>query len=402
MWYMLSNFKSPDLSGLGRSFDSKVRTRQHMNYMSAYRKPVSLMLRRVAGTNSYAIDADHGIFPGNNKILTDLGIVLETMLTQDQKTFNRFMDPQSDITQQEIDEILSGNRSHRMRQMGNFLIRSQIDCEYTSPEGEYFVFEIKTRAVAPIRYDVENYRDYLDYVIDHRLGVHSSYEREYFDLIRSLLPKYFFQVKLGNMDGAFVAYHNTQNMFGFEYIQLSEMEKRLFGSPEFSWVVTSTCMQLLELVLEEALKICPGQEMLKVGLYASFKQNQLIVTLEQFDQMTEWKDSYEQTEGIEDEYDYYEVHARGKSAYVFTVNLFPYLNGVLQREPVFFEAGDSLSLKYLVSYRGVMPFADYMNFLHNAYKLDSILYNKEYSGNWKRFNDFHVFRKHVYQGIKFS
>lgn len=371
-----------------------------MNYMSAYRKPAALMLRRITGTNTYAIDSDHGMFPGDNKILTDLGIVMETMLTTEQGEFNRIMDPKSGITQEEVDQILTGSRCHRMRQMGNFLIRSQIDCMATTPEGEDFVFEIKTRACAPIRYDVRNYQDYLEYEINKRLGLHSSFEREYFDLVRSLIPKYFFQVKLGNMDGAFVAYHNTCKMFGFEYITINEMERRLFGCPEFSWIITSTCMQLLEVVLEEALKIYPGHEMLKVGLYASFIKNQLIVTLEQYDQTTAWKDSYDLVEGIEDEYDFYEVHARGKTAYVFTINLFPYINGMLQREPLFFESGDTLSLKYLVGYRGVMPYVEYMSFLHNAYKMDSILFNKEYAGNWKRFNDFHVFRKYSHKTTK--
>eukprot|EP00359_Climacostomum_virens_P004745 CAMPEP_0204908364 /NCGR_PEP_ID=MMETSP1397-20131031/7317_1 /ASSEMBLY_ACC=CAM_ASM_000891 /TAXON_ID=49980 /ORGANISM="Climacostomum Climacostomum virens, Strain Stock W-24" /LENGTH=535 /DNA_ID=CAMNT_0052077849 /DNA_START=513 /DNA_END=2120 /DNA_ORIENTATION=+ len=397
IWYSLSNFRSPDLLGLGRQFDAR-----HMNYMSAYRKPVMLMLRRVPGTNNYAVDADHGMFQGDNKILTDLGIVLETMLTQDKDTFLKIMDPNSGLSVADVEEILASSRCHRMRAMGNFLIRSQIDCEYTTPEGENYVFEIKTRACAPIRYDVKNYKDYIDYNIDQRLGVHSSYEREYFDLCRSLLPKYFFQIKLGNMDGAFVAYHNTKKMFGFEYIKLGEIERRLFGSSEFSWVITSACIQVLDKVLEEALKIFPGQEMLKVGLYAHFNKNQLTVTLEQFDQTTEWKDTHEEVEGIEDEFDYYEVHARGKTAYVFTVNLFPYINGVLQREPLFMESGDSLSLQYLVSYRGVMPYVEYMNFLNCAYKMDSIMYNREYTGHWKRFNDFHVFRKYSSAGVKLS
>lgn len=37
------------------------------------------------------------------------------------------------------------------------------------------------------------------------------------------------QCKIGEMEGAFVAYHNTQRIFGFEYITLEEMEQRVFG-----------------------------------------------------------------------------------------------------------------------------------------------------------------------------
>ena len=32
------------------------------------------------------------------------------------------------------------------------------------------------------------------------------------------------------MQGAAIAYHNTQKIYGFQYIKLSEMENRVFGS----------------------------------------------------------------------------------------------------------------------------------------------------------------------------
>jgi hypothetical protein len=38
------------------------------------------------------------------------------------------------------------------------------------------------------------------------------------------------QMKIGRMAGAAVAFHNTQKIFGFEFIKLEEMEKRIFGS----------------------------------------------------------------------------------------------------------------------------------------------------------------------------
>jgi hypothetical protein len=66
-----------------------------------------------------------------------------------------------------------------------------------------------------LRYDLVNYIDYLDYDIHQYYGRHSSYEREYYDLIRGGFLKYIFQCKIGGMDGAFVAYHNTQKIFGF-------------------------------------------------------------------------------------------------------------------------------------------------------------------------------------------
>ena len=48
--------------------------------------------------------------------------------------------------------------------------------------GKNFVFEIKTRALCPIRYDLPRYEDYLDYTLNQYKGIHSSFEREYYDL----------------------------------------------------------------------------------------------------------------------------------------------------------------------------------------------------------------------------
>ncbi len=56
---------------------------------------------------------------------------------------------------------------------------------------------------------------YLDYPINNKRGRISSFEREYYDLIRGGFIKYAFQLKIGNMDGAFISYHNTKNIYGF-------------------------------------------------------------------------------------------------------------------------------------------------------------------------------------------
>lgn len=71
------------------------------------------------------------------------------------------------------------------------------------------MFEIKSRACAPIRYAVTEYKEYMDYEINSKRGLFESFEREYYDLIRGGFLKYVMQVKIGGMDGAFIAYHNT-------------------------------------------------------------------------------------------------------------------------------------------------------------------------------------------------
>ena len=61
------------------------------------------------------------------------------------------------------------------------------------------------------------------------------------------------------MDGVFVAYHNTERIFGFQYIPLSEMDTRLLGARASGKAVFEKCMQLLEVVLEEATRELPCQ-----------------------------------------------------------------------------------------------------------------------------------------------
>ena len=70
------------------------------------------------------------------------------------------------------------------------LLRSQIDCVGETINGVDKFFEIKTRACAPIRYDLPNYISYLDYDIWLWNGVDSSYEREIYDLIWAGFQKY--------------------------------------------------------------------------------------------------------------------------------------------------------------------------------------------------------------------
>jgi hypothetical protein len=89
------------------------------------------------------------------------------------------------------------------------MLRSQIDCQGTDENGNNIVFELKTRATSVLRYEITNYIDYLDYEIVKYKGKHSSYEREFYDLVRGGFLKYIMQCKIGQMQGAMIAYHNT-------------------------------------------------------------------------------------------------------------------------------------------------------------------------------------------------
>lgn len=89
---------------------------------------------------------------------------------------------------------------------------------------------LKTRAVCAIRYDIAHTNFYpTNYEINRTYGPYESFERELFEMASIVMFKYSLQVRIGNMDGIFVAYHNVKNMLGFQYIPLSQMDSIFFG-----------------------------------------------------------------------------------------------------------------------------------------------------------------------------
>jgi hypothetical protein len=149
---------------------------------------------------------------------------------------------------------------------GSLLMRSQLDCNDARLPGSG-VFDLKTRACISVRMDVENSEEGAGYEIHHRTGIYNSFEREYYDMIRSAFLKYSLQARIGNMDGIFVAYHNTKRIFGFQYISLDEMDTALHGTigadigrREFQFSV-----KLLNEALDRAVRQFPKQVWSSLG-----------------------------------------------------------------------------------------------------------------------------------------
>lgn len=119
--------------------------------------------------------------------------------------------PQNSKSARSASKAVTGYEEDYFRYLksGNLLLRSQIDCQGKDAEGNDIIFELKTRATSVLRYEILNYIDYLDYEIVKYKGKHSSYEREFYDLIRGGFLKYIMQCKIGRMQGAMIAYHNT-------------------------------------------------------------------------------------------------------------------------------------------------------------------------------------------------
>jgi hypothetical protein len=248
--YLLSQWRAVNISNLSKSF-----TETLTSFSGIQRAPAAIFLRWKNGV--YAIDADKQYDTPN--ILSMLGKSMEKLLTLPTEDFEKYRKENSDqITEEERNEL----ESFHYTTMGDFLMRSQLDAFDSRLPGTG-MFDLKTRAVVSVRVDAENYENGVGYEIQGRHGEYHSYEREYYDMIRSAFLKYSLQVRMGRMDGIFVAFHNTERIFGFQYISLSEMdfaihgtENTAVGDAEFKM-----SLELLNRVLDRATAKYPKQSL---------------------------------------------------------------------------------------------------------------------------------------------
>lgn len=186
------------------------------------------------------MDGVYGIdkrIPGDferKNILMDYGRILEKFFTVDRQSFNRYL-LKPDGTSSSLPQDAAD--SFHYAQVDNFLLRAQLDSQH--PDLPRKIFDIKTRATLAIRMDVDRYNVNTGYALKTEQGEFESFEREYFDMLKSAFIKYNLQVKIGAMDGIFVAYHNTRTLFGFEYIPMEQMDDDLYGNGEFAAYISS-------------------------------------------------------------------------------------------------------------------------------------------------------------------
>ncbi|KAL4926479.1 Pet127 family protein [Aspergillus undulatus] len=218
--YLLSQWRPINVQNLSQGFPDNLKT-----FTALLRAPAAVILRYQDGT--YAIDADKEFDSAN--ILMNLGKSMEKLLTLPKEEFERYRrSAENKITPEE--EALVPESYHYSTQ-GDFLMRSQLDAYDPRLPGTG-MFDLKTRAVVSIRMDARNFEKGLGYQIKSLFGEFESYEREYYDMIRAAFLKYSLQVRMGRMDGIFVAFHNVERIFGFQYISLPEMDLALHGQRE--------------------------------------------------------------------------------------------------------------------------------------------------------------------------
>jgi hypothetical protein len=248
--FLLSHWREINTSTLSRGFPEKLTS-----FTAIQRAPSAIFLRFKDG--HYAIDADKEHDSAN--ILMSLGRSMEKLFTLEKDDFERYRKSnQTEFSQEER----AVPESYHYSEMGKFLMRSQLDAYDPRLPGTG-MFDLKTRAVVSIRMNTSRHEEGLGYQIKQRFGGWESYEREFFDMIRSAFLKYSLQVRMGRMDGIFVAFHNVERIFGFQYVSLPELDLHLhgqsdttLGDQEFKISLT-----MLEEVFERATKKYPEQSL---------------------------------------------------------------------------------------------------------------------------------------------
>ncbi|TAQ85058.1 hypothetical protein B7494_g6615 [Chlorociboria aeruginascens] len=219
--YLLSQWRPINPGLLSKDFPV-----EYKSFTGLQKGPSAIFLRWKDGV--YAIDADKQFDTAN--ILSMLGKSMEKLLTLPTNDYENYRKENSEnISKEERNE----SESYHYTTMGDFLMRSQLDAYDPRLPGTG-MFDLKTRAVVSIRMDTGQFEELNGYEIHGRHGEYESYEREYYDMIRSAFLKYSLQVRMGRMDGIFVAFHNTARIFGFQYITLAEMDYSLHGSMDLT------------------------------------------------------------------------------------------------------------------------------------------------------------------------
>lgn len=218
--YLLSSWRGIDTRTMSQGFPDKLRT-----FTRLLRAPSAMFLRYQNGV--YAIDADKEFDSAN--ILMNLGKSMEKLLTLPKEEFERYRRTSTNKITPEEEQAVP--ESYHYSTLGDFIMRSQLDAYDPRLPGTG-MFDLKTRAVVSIRMDAQNFEHGLGYQIKGQYGAFESYEREFFDMIRAAFLKYSLQVRIGRMDGIFVAFHNIERIFGFQYVSLPEMDQTLHGTED--------------------------------------------------------------------------------------------------------------------------------------------------------------------------
>jgi hypothetical protein len=250
--HLLSNWRPLNLDMLSRGFVTPATSDTLTNINRA---PSAIFLRWKNGT--YAIDADKEFDSAN--VLMLLGKSMELLLTQPKSDFERYRksDPRTIPDAERL-----APECYQYTTMRDFLMRSQLDAYDPRLPGSG-TFDLKTRAVVTVRMQSHDHEEMTGYEILANQGRWFSYEKEYYDMMRSTMVKYMLQARMGRMNGIFVAYHNVERIFGFQYVSMAEMDKALHGQsdPTLGDQEFRASLDLMNEVLNKATAKFPEQSL---------------------------------------------------------------------------------------------------------------------------------------------
>lgn len=215
--FFLSNFKPVYCQDF--SFHMKTMAR----FTRGAQLPGIVIVRKMPG-GKFAIDSDKS--SDKEIVLSLLGHSLERLLVSEPELFEKYKKSNTDESAlKEIQEIEKTGNTYHYAKMGDFVMRSQLDCQDSRLPGTG-TFDLKTRAVCAVRHDMtQNEKEVTGYEIVKTVGEYESFEKELFELAKSTMLKYSLQARIGNMDGIFILFHNIAKTFGFQYLPLTEIDK---------------------------------------------------------------------------------------------------------------------------------------------------------------------------------
>jgi hypothetical protein len=248
IYHLYARFRPVNLHNLSEHFQN-----QASRFSPASRSPVVLLLVPKDGT--YSIDRQNP--QKDETILSSLGKSYERMVTMDQEDFERAFLKTSGMSAMGADD------AYNYLSIGPYTLRSQLDCYHP----DVGVFDLKSRATNPIRiYSDDEPSMHLGYKLTRLMGPTNSFEREYYDLSRSAFLRNIFQVRIGDMAGIFVAYHNTQEVFGFEHLNLADMEQCIYQSKRMADVTFDVSLKLFDQILTMATSSFQATDVLRVTM----------------------------------------------------------------------------------------------------------------------------------------
>ncbi|KAH3675744.1 hypothetical protein WICMUC_002536 [Wickerhamomyces mucosus] len=210
--FFISNFRPVNLV----DFSKNVQRSSYGHFSRSTKLPASVIVKKASKGNVYAIDSDKST--DREMILSLLGHSLERLLTFEPEEYEKFKVGSNA-------EIPKESNTYHYSQIDSFILRSQLDA-YDSRLPGTGTFDLKTRAVCAVRYDVvQNETNLTGYQLNQLYGRYESFESELLDLCKSTMIKYGLQARIGNMDGIFLAFHNISQMFGFQYLPLEKIDE---------------------------------------------------------------------------------------------------------------------------------------------------------------------------------